>query len=141
MIPEELVQAALITKLKGATGVVGYLNSADEIKEAQWQGTTFKYPAVRVKMGIQTPLPEDCASSIVPFIVICKGEKASSKTTSVLASAVVNALQGRRWCDIIQGVRFVAIRAVGVGGIAREDALTWKAEASFRAIVEPYPSP
>jgi hypothetical protein len=141
MIPNEAVQAALITKLKGATGVVGYLNSSDEIKEAQWQGTTFKYPAVRVKIGIQTPLPEDCASSFVPFTVMCKGEKASSKETSALLSEVVKALQGTRWCDIINKVRFVAIRAMGAGGIVREDALTWKAEASFRAVVEPYPSP
>jgi hypothetical protein len=141
MIPNNLVQAALITKLKGATGVVGYLNSADEIKEYDWQGTTFKYPAVRIKMGLQTPLPEDCASSFVPFTVICKGEKASSKEASVLASAVVIALQGRRWCDIIQGVRFVAIRVMSAGGIIREDALTWKAEVNFRAIVEPFPSP
>jgi len=136
MISNDLIQAALITRLKAAATVTSLLSSAGSVKESQWQGTTFSYPAVRLSLGVQVPAQGyECDSAMIPFTVICKDENASSKKADALAGAVANALHGKRWCDIIQGVRFTTARVVGLASATREDERTWRAEVNFQAII------
>lgn len=135
MIDNSKIQAALMTRLKGDATLVAKLSSSGDIKEAQWQGSQFVYPAVRVKLGTQTPQPGDSCNSNIPFTVSCFEENASSKKADELAGAVVALLHGACWCDIIQGVRFISVRTTGLVSAVREDATTWKSEANFQAIV------
>ena len=46
--PDE-IQIALIERLKANTALVALLGTADQIKETEWQGAEFTYPAVRVE--------------------------------------------------------------------------------------------
>ena len=138
MIANDLIQAALVARLKGMAAFVALLGSKDDLKEAQWQGTTFVYPAFRIRMGTQVPQAGyGCAGSSIPFSLICKTEDASSLNVNNMAGIAAQLLHGATWCDIFNGVRFVSIRAVGIINAVREDERTWKAEASFQAIVEP----
>ena len=58
MISNDLVQAAIVAKLKADTTLVAWLtarSAENEIRESQWQGTVFSFPAVRVELGTQEP--------------------------------------------------------------------------------------
>lgn len=58
MIANNVIQAAIIAKLKAYTALTTWLaarSKAGEIREAQYQGVVFEYPCVRVSVGDQTP--------------------------------------------------------------------------------------
>jgi len=138
MIPNNDVQAALMTRLKASIAITSLLKTSTDIKESQWQGTTFAYPAVRLSLGTQVPESGySCKASSLPFTVICKDENPSSHNADALAGAVSNTLHGKRWCDIIQGVRFTSIRVTGLRSATREDERTWRAEVDFQAMIVP----
>ena len=50
MISNNEIQEALTTKLQAETLVLAELSDTNEIREDQWQGTTFSYPAIRINM-------------------------------------------------------------------------------------------
>jgi hypothetical protein len=51
MISDEIIQAAILAKVKTFTTVTERLaEGANGVKEFQWQGDTFKYPAVRLDL-------------------------------------------------------------------------------------------
>jgi hypothetical protein len=143
MIPNDRVQAAMITKFKSMASLVALLQKAADIKENQWQGRDFVYPAVRVKLGTQTPIVAyPCSSSFVPMTVQVHSEDASSKEADAIAgllasSVALGGLNGLTWSAIIEGVRFVSMRTTGLVSAVREDERTWRAEVNFLAIVEP----
>lgn len=95
MISPELIQAGIISKLKTDTSLVDWLtdrSAGDEIRENQWQGVTFAYPAVRVDLLTQTePGNPPCHSQIL-FNVFAFTEGDSSKECGVLAGLVDSAL-------------------------------------------------
>jgi hypothetical protein len=143
MIANDRVQAALMTKLKAMTFLIALLQKKEDIKESQWQGRDFVYPAVRVALGTQTPIvAHPCAASKVTVTIIVKSEEASSKEADVIAGLLASpvasgGLNGLTWSAIIEGVRFVSLRTAGLVSAVREDERTWRAEVSFLAIVEP----
>jgi len=55
MLSPAVIQAALIALLKANAPLVAALPGAAHIKEADWRGTTFDYPAVRVDIGSGIP--------------------------------------------------------------------------------------
>ncbi len=91
MISSDLIQAAIISKLKDDTTLVDFLTaraSADEIRESQWQGAAFTYPAVRVDLGTQVPIGDGTCvpfQSEVSFSVLSFSEQDSSQQADVLA--------------------------------------------------------
>ena len=51
MISDELIQAAIISKLKATSSLTSLLaEGVAGVKEYQWQGDDFKYPAVRLDL-------------------------------------------------------------------------------------------
>ena len=70
MIDNDDIQAGLVAYLKAqTTTIVALLDSSGEIKEDQWQGTTFLYPAVRVDLGPQLPKANCDAADVTGFSV------------------------------------------------------------------------
>jgi len=55
MLSPTKVQAALVALLKANGLLVAGLPAADAIKEAQWRGSKFDYPAVRVDISDMRP--------------------------------------------------------------------------------------
>ena len=55
LITNAEIQAAIVSWLKNRTLIVAEILDSDEIKEDQWQGTAFVYPAIRVRLISNKP--------------------------------------------------------------------------------------
>lgn len=141
MIPNNLIQAAFVTKLKSMANLVAELSSENEIKENQWQGTSFVYPAVRIDLGTQVPMAPGCGACRIPVNIQIHTEDASSKNADIIAGLIAAdypvGLNGTVWSAIIEGIRISGLRMAELIPAVREDARKWKAEARFVAVVEP----
>jgi hypothetical protein len=118
--------------LKSKADIVAYLDDSGEIKEDQWQGTTFVYPAVRVDLGTQLPIG-DCDTADITFSILCFVEDASSLNADGLAGVVNNDLHKKAFTK--NSVRF-SIYSQGLIPAIRMDERTWRSEATFHATVE-----
>lgn len=95
MISLEAVQASIISLMKADAALVNRVGS--EIREDQWQGTEFSYPATRVELESGLHYTRDqCRNthSRVRFRVRTYSEQSSSQLADVLAGMVVSALLG-----------------------------------------------
>ena len=133
MLDNDDIQAGLVAYLKAQTAITDLLSASADIKEDQWQGTTFVYPAVRVDLGPQLPRG-DCNASEITFSILCFDENASSQSTDELAGTVNNELHKKAFTN--NSVRF-SIYSQGLIPAIRMDDRTWRSEATFRATVEP----
>lgn len=134
MLANNVIQAAIVAKLKANTTLTDWLtnrSSSNEVREANYQGASFSYPAVRVEAGTQQPGPVNSVCYLttgeIPFSVYCYSESDSSKQADVLAGLVNAALVGQR----IQGSGFSSL-------IIQSDGLTHAtrtAERVWRAVV------
>ena len=132
MIDNDDIQAGLIAKLKASTTIVALLVSGTSIKEDQWQGTTFVYPAVRVDLGMQLPRA-NCDGAEVTFSILCYSEDASSQEADELAGTVNEQLHRKAFTS--SSIRY-SIYSQGLIPAIREDDRTWRSEATFHATVE-----
>ena len=82
------VQAAWIAHLKAQPTLVALLPSANNIKELQWQGDEWTYPAVRVSVDFYPGLP-NCFHRAKVFIDVFSEEK-TSKQASNIAGVIQN---------------------------------------------------
>ena len=136
MISNEKIQASVITKLQASAALVARLKTKDEIKEDQWQGTTFAYPAVRVVLGSQTPsVAENCVAAAISLSVMVSSEDASSKQADEIAGIIANHLNKTSWSNTIQGVRFASLWVVSLIPAIHEGAV-WKSEVRLQGLIE-----
>lgn len=95
MIDNDLLQAAIVAKLKANSALTTYLaarSTAGEIREGQFQGRQYDYPAVRVELGTQIEEGNPPCFSTLPFTVYAYSEKNSSQEANELAGLVTRAL-------------------------------------------------
>ena len=95
MIDNDLIQAAIVARLKANTALIAYLTTFSaqaEIREAQYQSASFIYPAVRVEMGTQIEEGDPPCYSTIPFTVYSYSEKDSSREANQLAGYVNDTL-------------------------------------------------
>lgn len=136
MISNDLIQAALITTLKADTALVDWLtarNAANEIRENEWQGAAFVYPAVRVEIGPQLPITNGVChttQSELTFSIISLSEQDSSQQATTLAGLVNAALFAKR----ISGTGFASllIDSDGMPGATRTIERVWQVIAPYR---------
>ncbi len=130
MVSNDLIQTALITRLKANAALVARITAA-EVRENQWQGTNFDYPCVRVSVTLQTPLMEweQCSWSRVTFSVFSMSELDSSKEADEIAGLVNAALHKVSFAGT--GFKFLKIRSMGLASATRMSERIWRAEASF----------
>lgn len=133
MIDNNLIQAALISKLKADTNLIAFLaqyNASDEIREASYQGTVFAYPNVRIELGTQIETGEPPCYSEIPFTVYCHSEENSSKQANELAGFVNDALIRKNF----SGTGFTSGRIITDGTISarRTTERIWQAVCQFR---------
>ena len=133
MISFDLIQAAIITKLKADAPLVAVVGA--EIRESQWQGTGFNYPGVRVEVGSGRPIGESCVDShsLVTFTVPCFSENDSSQEADQLAGLVVDAL----FLDTLVAATFktglIRISGAGVQSARRSPERIWRSQVEFQA--------
>jgi hypothetical protein len=107
------VQIALIEHLKKDTKLVALLGTPDQIKETEWQGAEFVYPAVRVE-NVVKPNVVYCSPDNVDITIFCLSEKKSSKQCSLVAAEVADYLHNTRGILATNGVNFVFFRVASI---------------------------
>lgn len=97
MISTTELQQEVITDLQADALLVAVVG--DEIREEQWQGMEFLYPAVRVGMATNLPLGDTCRHnhSTMGFKILCFSEDPSSQQCDTLAGLVMDALLGHQF--------------------------------------------
>lgn len=137
MISNVAIQTAIIAQLKANTALVNWLtalSAGNEIRETNWQGTTFTYPAVRAAAGNQQPGPETSKCYLTtgetPFTVVSFSEHDSSQQADDLAALVNAALVGKRISGT--GFRSLAIMSDGLTHAVRTTERLWRAVGLYR---------
>ena len=107
------VQIALIEHLKKDAALITLLGTPDQIKETEWQGAEFVFPAVRVENTVK-PNVVYCSPDDVEITIFCLSEKKSSKQCSLVAAEVANYLHNTRGITATNGVKFVFFRVASI---------------------------
>jgi hypothetical protein len=107
------VQLALIERLKADTQLVALLGTADQIKETEWQGANFVFPAVRVENTVK-PNVVYCTPDDVDVTIYCLSEQKSSKQCSLIAARVANIFHNTRNIVASNGVTFIFFRVASI---------------------------
>lgn len=95
MIDNDLIQAAIVAKLKADSALIAFLTTfgaQDEVREFQYQAAGFLYPNVRVDLGTQIEEGNPPCYSTLPFTVYSYSEADSSRQANQLAGYVNDAL-------------------------------------------------
>lgn len=136
MIDPTVIQADLLSDLLAFSAMTGLLKTANEVREDQYQGTVFGYPAIRLQILNQTPIigPEQCDLATLAFSVRCFAEEASSKMAETLAGLANSRFHRRNF----HGTGWMSwLRSAGLIGAMRVDERLWRAEALFTGTVYP----
>lgn len=96
------VQKAIIDILKANAALVAVLANANQIKEAEWRGKTFSYPAVRVDLLEMVPGASDncadCWREVRAAIIVLSKDASSIECLTVL-DRIEDALERQRLSD------------------------------------------
>lgn len=153
MIPNDVVQADLIAALKDNAALVTALTKPDpevqgqtvggvnNIKESQWAGTDFIYPAVRVRVNRQVPITDrqNCDHARLSFSIRVLTEGGSSKQADQIAGVVADQLHGDAGGGkFFQGTGWSTyLRNSGLASAIRTGERIWQSEAFFEGTVYP----
>ncbi len=135
MISDEVIQAAIIAKLRTLTTLTDLLgDKVSGVKEFQWQGDTFSYPALRLDLESNDWSFDDygrCTAQDVEFSLYFYSEERSSKQCSQLKGTAINLLVGKGFTQ--NGLRFGEVRITQGGNVPaiREDEVTWRSQAKL----------
>lgn len=128
------VQIALLAYLKAQTSLTALL-SAGEIKETQWQGVDFSYPAVRVGNDV-LPSQDGCSPDGVEGAVLVFTEDKSSKRCSQIAAQVSTILHRLSFTSTTNGVKFMRIYVTRVTYPNQVEGTTiWQSQVQITAQV------
>jgi len=104
MISPDLLQTALIAQLRADAALIAALpEAADGVREAQWRGTAFQYPCVRVGRPSLAPYGNGSCSdrdSRAAWEIHAISKADSSMTAQDLQGLILAALEGQRLATI-----------------------------------------
>lgn len=105
---EESIQVAFIANLKADSNLYPYFGtSGTEIREAQWQGADFGYPALRVYVDV-LPSLNGCGTDTAYVCLEVYSEEKSSKEAKEIAGYLVSKYHKRRFKS--SGLDFPMVR-------------------------------
>lgn len=130
-------QAAILDWMKAQTTITNELPSSDNIKEREWQGAVFNYPAVRLDMGILEAPPE-CDYREGDFSILVFSEKDSSLEANRIAGIIGEYMHEKSFTRTTsQGtLHFSMVRLLTKIPALRQDRRTWRAEVLMNYIVQ-----
>lgn len=134
MISINAIQEALVTYLKAQATIAAVLNVV-EIREDQWEGTSFSYPNVRVAMGINTPMAGvNCNGNIFNATIYINSETSNSKQADDIAAIVATTLHQ---VSFIQGARkFSGVTVIQLfPAVANATQKIWTAQIQIRGTI------
>ena len=141
-ISNNVIQADLIaylqadTDLVAAMTAVNALANATDIKEDQYVGRDFNFPAVRVDVQRQTAIDEEdqCTNTRLMFTLWIYTESGSSKNCDSIAGVAHRAINRQHLAGT--GYNIPRMRADLIGATRIEDRL-WRASVICRGNVRP----
>ena len=136
MIAPHVIQADIVADVLAQASITSLLASAAEVREDQYQGTVYGYPAVRVAIIAQTPLlgPYPCDLATLQLTLRVYTEGGSSRSNSVILSAIND--QYHR--NIFRATTWnIWLRSVGLTNPTRQGNKLWRGEAIFSGTVYP----
>lgn len=146
MIHNEIIQADIVAKLKADETITAALvrqdgeGGAESVKEDQYQGTTFIYPAIRVKLQRQIPIKNrgPCDHARLTFSILCLTEGGSSKAADHLAGLVNDLFHGPNGSKNFKGTGWNSyFRSTGLDDAIRTGEKLWLAVANFDGVIYP----
>lgn len=140
MIRNDELQAALVARLKANTIITPLLGSgmyADEtwerdIREDQWQGTSFAYPNIRVRLLPTSPLGDrECSQLRFSVSILAFSEAGSSMEADQIAGIINNELHGKTFTS--NSIE-ISLRLASLIPAVRSDDRTWRSEVLMNGI-------
>ena len=140
MISPDLLQAAVVARLRGDANVIAAVpESADGVREAEWHGTAFQYPNVRVHRPALEARPYGgrCINRVATagLVVSVHSKRDTSRIAQQLLGIVETALR-----DTV--LETVALRTTNLMPVSLEpvapnpqNELVWSGRATFRTVV------
>jgi len=139
MVAFDLIQGAIVSKLKANVALLAYLtarSASQEVRETNWQGTEFTYPAVRANGRNMTPEGNaECRENhtLVAFEVHALSEQDSSQECMELAALVVDALFGKQLSGT--GFKTGTINCLASAPPVRASLRVWRSTSQFQVRV------
>lgn len=132
MADNETIWASWITYLKSKTALTNLLTNggANEIRESQWQGDDFEYPAVRISMDYM-PSSIDCFDSIDVIIEVFSEQK-SSKEAAHIAATIYGLLHNQQINDGTTNSWHIHVEKINK---PIRDIYAWKSTLEVNALV------
>ena len=132
------IQKAVVSVLKANANLLAVLQSSSDIKEYQYQGETYNYPAIRVQVGVIKPDGEiQCGRWNVPFHILVFSEQKSSQECSHIAGIVEDMFHNHFYT--VNGLQFVRIHVDGVIPPVRKDINSWRSEVNCHSLMGRHP--
>ena len=133
------VQIALLAYLKTQTSLLTLLGDATQIKEAQWQGADFIYPAIRLT-NVVKPSLDGCSPDNVDISIFVMSEKKSSRQCGDISAEVANVLHRKQFVSNEMTLSSpLKVTKIWVTEIPypsqQEDSSIWIAEVKLSALV------
>lgn len=126
------VQSALISYIKSSPAILILLNNdPSRIKEAEWQGTDFSYPGIRIGIDLR-PSINGCGPDTIDCVFEVFSEQKSSLEASRIAGVLASLLHKKPF--VSQQIKF---STVVVNEVTRPDASVygWKSQLTLTAQV------
>lgn len=132
IIGNDDIQSHIITYLKSKTAITSTLDSASEIREDQYQGDTWSYPNVRVRIISNVPEQQEPCYHAVTFGVQVFSEEQSSAEADTIAGIIANELHSKAWKG---STLRLSVQVTGIIPAFRADTRTWRSEVLAKAAV------
>jgi hypothetical protein len=142
MINPAYLKQAVINLLKADTTLVTALGNSDKIKEAQFQGQDFSYPAIRVDLQLQTPIgtgTDRVRLSNASWTIRVYSTDSSSLEADNIIGLVINAMFNKQWVgtDLSNNVNFnlVRINLINTDPAFRISERAWMGTIVFEGLI------
>jgi hypothetical protein len=129
-IRNDQIQTGLISYLKSKTTITSLLDSSAEIKENEWQGDDFYYPAVRVRLISNIPF-QSCYHQFECGIQVFS-EEASSIEADQISGIIATQFHPVGFTS--NSLAFL-VHVTNVIPAIRSDIRTWRSEVLIRGLV------
>lgn len=124
-ITNDELKAALVAYLKSKSVITAALTTANEIREQQWQGVEFVYPAIRVAINSNRPDGDNGCVHTSSVSIRVFSEEASSLQCDQIAGIIATVLNGRQFSS--NNIAFWS-RVTNLIPAFRRDMRTWVSE-------------
>ena len=131
-IDNEEVKSALLAHIKANILITAELPSSEEVREVQYQGTTFAYPNVRIRIISNEPVGNTGCHHRIQLGIQVNSEKLTSKEVEEISGIIGEELNDTSFSQ--DGVNFI-LRITNLVPALRVDERTWRSEVLMIGIV------